>query len=135
MQLTAYGAEHVVRSQSPLALGDRSEPEPDIAVVRGKMRDFSREHPTTALSVIEVSDSTLEFDRVTKSSLYAKFGIPHYWVLNLRDRCLEIFQSPVADETAPFGWVYSERVVKLETESASLPGLSSEKIAIADLLP
>jgi Uma2 family endonuclease len=62
------GTARGVRSQLPLALGDDSEPEPDIAVVEGTLHDYVHAHPTTALLVIEVADSTLTFDRIRKAS-------------------------------------------------------------------
>ncbi len=85
----AFGEGFDVRAQLPLALGDYSEPEPDMAVVIGDARDFTDAHPATALLVVEVSETTLAFDRETKSSLYAAAGIPEYWIVNLVDRRLE----------------------------------------------
>ena len=74
----AFG-EHVdVRRQLPLALDAASEPEPDVAVVAGSPRDYRDAHPATALLIVEVADSSLEFDRTTKASLYARAGIPDY---------------------------------------------------------
>src|SRR5919198_1146345 len=64
---TLFGAGYVVRVQGPLDLSPTSQPEPDIAVVRGTIRDYAGAHPTTALLVVEVSDSTLAFDRGEKA--------------------------------------------------------------------
>ena len=60
---TAFGTGFHVRSQRPLSLGLESEPEPDAAVVRGAARDFLKAHPTTAVLVVEISHTTLAFDR------------------------------------------------------------------------
>jgi hypothetical protein len=61
-----------IRVQLPLAMGDDSEPEPDITVVGGSIRDYRDAHPESAVLVIEISDSTLAFDRQVKGSLYAR---------------------------------------------------------------
>ncbi|MGI9334733.1 MAG: Uma2 family endonuclease, partial [Gammaproteobacteria bacterium] len=63
-----------VRVQMPLALDDSSEPEPDLAIVSGNPRDYSRAHPGSAALVVEISDTTLSYDRNTKKRLYARNG-------------------------------------------------------------
>src|SRR5262249_60590944 len=77
------GPNMFVRTQLPLAMGDDSEPEPDIAVVRGSIRDYREAHPDSALMVIEVSAATLAFDRQVKGSLYARERVAEYWIINL----------------------------------------------------
>lgn len=74
----------VFGSNYPLVVGDDSEPEPDLAIVPGTPRDYP-DHPTSALLVVEVSDTTLALDRGQKRRLYAAAGITDYWVLNLVD--------------------------------------------------
>ncbi len=94
-QLQQAFGEHVsVRTQLPLALGQTSEPEPDLAVVTGHPLDFVQAHPTTALLVVEVAESSLLFDRTTKVTLYAEYLIPEYWIVNIVDRQLEVFRDP-----------------------------------------
>src|SRR5947209_2506807 len=66
----AFGPGRVVRTQAPLNLGSSSEPEPDVSVVPGTVRDYP-DHPTTALLVVEVSETTLWLDRNRKAPLYA----------------------------------------------------------------
>jgi Uma2 family endonuclease len=73
---------YYLRVQNPLRLGD-SEPVPDVAIVPGKPSDYRTHHPTTALLVIEIADTSLEYDRTEKMSLYAAAGIPEYWIVNL----------------------------------------------------
>src|SRR5205085_10411204 len=68
----AFGPGWVVRAQASVALDDESEPEPDVIVVPGRQRDYSREHPKRPALVVEVSDSTVSFDRRYKGSLYAR---------------------------------------------------------------
>ena len=82
-----------VRVRMPLGVDDDSEPEPDVAVVRGNFRDF-RTHPLTAELVVEIADTSLEFDRSRKAARYAAAGIPEYWIVNLVDRWVEVFRDP-----------------------------------------
>lgn len=73
-----------------------SEPEPDLLVVRGSRRDYLKRHPgpgDVAL-VIEVADSSLDRDRVLKARIYARAGIPHYWVVNLATSRVEVYSHP-----------------------------------------
>ena len=83
-----------IRFQMPLALGLDSEPEPDVAIVRGHWRDYRNSHPTTAALIVEVADTTLLYDRDSKGRLYASAGILDYWILNRRDTCLEVMRDP-----------------------------------------
>ena len=92
-----FGAGYRVRTQGPLAAGEDSEPEPDVAVVAGDARAYRDAHPTTALLVVEVSDNSLQTDRTVKQRLYARCGIPEYWILALPDQRLEIHRDPAAD--------------------------------------
>ncbi len=90
----ALGDRVEVQSQGPLALAVDSEPEPDIALVPKTGLD---RNPDTAFLVIEVSDSSLAGDRGAKAILYAKAGIPEYWIVNLVDKVFEIHLDPSAD--------------------------------------
>jgi Uma2 family endonuclease len=83
-----------VMPQLPLTLGDFSEPEPDLAVVRAEDARSNEEHPRTALLVVEVARSTLNKDRNLKAALYARFGIAEYWIVNLKDACVEVYRDP-----------------------------------------
>ncbi len=82
----------VLRMQSAITLS-RSEPEPDAALVRGNARTYAKHHPKPPDIglVIEVSDSTLDGDRIDKGRLYAEAGIVCYWIVNLVDRQIEIY--------------------------------------------
>lgn len=81
------------RPQLPLDLDDgTSEPEPDIAVVPGKPDDYLS-HPSTALLIVEVADSSIHLDR-RKAAYYAAADVPEYWIVNLRDRVLERYRNP-----------------------------------------
>lgn len=92
-----FGRGFVVRVQHPLSIGDRSLPEPDVAVVAGKPRDFPQAHPTMALLVVEVADSSLRRDLGQKARAYARAGIADYWVADVRGRVLHVHRDPSAD--------------------------------------
>jgi Uma2 family endonuclease len=82
------------RCQNVVITSD-SAPEPDLAVVRGKPKDYSREHPTgdDVGLIIEVADATVGRDR-KKAAIYARADIPHYWIVNLDDGQLEVYSEP-----------------------------------------
>ncbi len=131
----ACGGAFYVRQQKPLALTDRSEPEPDVAVIAGSIRDYVEAHPTTALLVIEVSDSTLAFDQQVKTRLYAQSQLQEYWILNLVDRCLEVYRLPQQDPNDPSQWIYVEQCVYHVQDRVEPLILPQRQICVADLLP
>jgi Uma2 family endonuclease len=100
-----------VRMQLPLDFGIYSEPEPDVSVVAGSRRDYKAGHSTLALLIVEVSDSTLAFDRGRKASLYAMRGIADYWIINLVDGQLEVRRDPRPDPSQPLGFGYASLAV------------------------
>src|SRR5262245_60150326 len=85
----AIGERAAVRCQATFVSGRYSAPEPDVLVVPGQLRDYARQHPASALLAIEVADSSLPSDRLSKSRIYAAAGIPEYWIVDLRHRRLE----------------------------------------------
>lgn len=91
-----------VDAPSPVTLSD-SEPEPDVVVVRGADGDFAQRHPgpDDLLLVVEVSDSSLHADQVTKKRIYAKAASPVYWILNLVDRRIEVYSNPTGTAELP----------------------------------
>jgi Uma2 family endonuclease len=131
----AFGAGWLVRTQDPIAPDDESEPEPDVAVVRGVPRDYRHAHPVRPALVVEVAESSLAFDRRRKGSLYARAAIPDYWIVNLIDRVLEIYRDPVPARSARFGWRYGAMQV-LGPDAAAAPlAAPAARITVADLLP
>src|SRR5215470_19811293 len=107
----AFGPEWNVRTQGPFGLDEESEPEPDVAIVAGTLDDYGRDHPTRAVLLVEVAESSLAFDRGHKGSVYARADIPDYWIVNLVDRVLEVYREPAPDAAATFGARYSRREV------------------------
>jgi Uma2 family endonuclease len=111
-----------------------SEPEPDLSILRGPLEDHldrqnPRRKPSTALLVIEVSDTTLVEDRGRKKQIYAKAGIEDYWIVNLVDSVLEVHRSPEGSSYS------SVRVLRPGESIAPLAAPRNRKIRVADLLP
>jgi Uma2 family endonuclease len=131
----AFGPGFWVRPQGSLDLSPISVPDPNVAVIVGSSLNPSPDNPTSALLVVEVSDSTLAYDQSTKASLYAQAGIADYWIVNLVDRQLEVRRNPVADPTQPFGFRYADETVLLVGDYVSPLAAPNAQIAIASLLP
>jgi Uma2 family endonuclease len=112
----------IVRVQSPIRLDDFSEPQPDITLLRMRPDFYAQGHPTPSdvLLVVEVADSSTEFDRVVKLPLYAEAMIPELWLVNLPDERVEIFSQP-ANNT----YQKSQELRRSEyITSQTLPGLT-----------
>lgn len=124
-----------VSTQCPLSIGDASDPKPDVAVVEGSEDDYIERHPTTAVLIVEISDSSLEYDQIVKASLYAKAKVPDYWIVDLKDRRLEVRRRPMRDKTQPFGFGYAELVLYTEKDSVAPLTKPKTKIAVKNLLP
>ena len=119
-----------VSVQNPVHLDDYSEPQPDIAIVRLRTDSELTSHPGPAdvLVVMEVSDSTLDFDREVKSKRYAAAGIPEMWVMNLPGDCIDRLDQP-----GPAG--YARHTVFRRGEQISPAALPDLELAVEDLLP
>ncbi len=123
----AVGPAFFVSQRTPVRLGSLSMPEPDVAVVRGRVRDFSRAHPTSAELIVEVADSSLALDRGRKLRLYAREGIREYWIVHLADDCVEVRRQPVGED-------YAETRTFRRVETITV-GPQSAIVAVNDLLP
>ncbi|MCC2668153.1 MAG: uncharacterized protein K0Q72_624 [Armatimonadetes bacterium] len=126
---SAFGGGFVVRGQKPVVAGSDSLPEPDIYVVRGRVRDLVQ-HPSSPVLVVEVSDSSVAFDLITKAALYARGGFPEYWVVVIPERSLIVHRGP--DVQAG-----EYRSVERFGEHAVLTALEAPDggIRVVDLLP
>jgi len=129
----AFGPSWEVRTQGPIGLDDESEPEPDIAVVPGEPEDYGSAHPSRAELVVEVSESSLAFDRGHKGSVYARAGLPDYWIVNLVDRVLEVYREPAPDPSAPFGARYGRHEVLDPSGQVSPLAAPHARIQVRDL--
>lgn len=94
-ELLAQGV--YMQTQGPIRLSEKDEPEPDGAVISGHPRDSGIPGPAKAMSVIEVADSSLEYDRTTKLSMYARAGIAQYVIVNVRDQRVEVYERPAGE--------------------------------------
>jgi Uma2 family endonuclease len=124
-----------VRMQCAITLAD-SEPEPDGAVVRGTARTYASRHPGPADVglVIEVADSTLAGDRVDKGRIYARAGLPCYWIVNLTDHQVEVYTDPSGPTAAP-GFARRTDYRAGDAVPLVLDGVTVANIAVPDLLP
>ncbi|MCQ8103122.1 Uma2 family endonuclease [Methylomonas sp. SURF-2] len=128
--LTFLTVNHAIVSiQSPIQLGDLSEPEPDLALLSPNADFYSNRHPKAedVLLLVEISDSTLRFDREQKRRLYATHMIPEYWIVNLIDDCLEVYRQPQEGD-------YLDKSVLTKSDSLNLLTLPEIKITVADIL-
>lgn len=92
----AYGERVIVSAQDPVRLSRRSEPQPDLMLLKPR-DDFYADSPPTGedtLLVIEVADSTSAYDRRIKAPLYARHGVPELWIVDLDKRCLRVLRTP-----------------------------------------
>jgi Uma2 family endonuclease len=124
-----------VRAQQTLDLTPSSMPDPDVAVVLGNAANPEEDVPTSALLIVEVSDTTLSSDRNWKASLYASAGIADYWILNLQDNQLEVRRDPKKDKTQDFGYGYATLTTLVAGDFVTPLAAPTALIAVADLLP
>jgi Uma2 family endonuclease len=130
----SFGSDWSVQVQDPIALDRVSEPEPDGAVVRGGPRDYPHDHPAHPVLVVEVAQSSLGLDRGLKAQLYARAGVPEYWIVNLVDRTLEVHRQPSGRRRGQRP-AYAD-VQRLSADASVTPlGAPATRIAVADLLP
>lgn len=120
--------EVMVSVQNPVRLGDQSEPEPDLALLRARPDGYRAPPPPSAadvLLIIEVSDTSLRYDRETKLPLYAQHGVPEVWIVDLSAGSVEIHRRPVEG-------VYAEGTTRRRGETLEpLPGF---RVPVEDIL-
>lgn len=128
-------AEWYVDSQEPITTDD-SEPEPDVVVVRGETRHYLDRHPgpQDVGLVIEVADTTLQRDRGFKKRLYARAGIPVYWIVNLSDNQCEVYTEPSGPEPQP-DYRQRQDYSSSDVIPVVLAGIAVGRIAVRELLP
>jgi Uma2 family endonuclease len=122
-----------LREEKPVRIPDFDEPEPDLAVVSGNRDDYCDRHPGPGEVglLVEVADSSLAWDRGAKLAAYARAGIPVYWIINLVDRQVEVYNDP-----RPGGYYADCQIYRPGDEvPAVIAGLEAGRIAVADILP
>jgi Uma2 family endonuclease len=123
------GGRAIVDVQNPIELSDRSEPQPDIALLHPRDDFYESRHPqpSDVFLLIEVADTTIETDREIKIPLYAEANIPEVWIVNLNEQCIEVYRHPTGGE---YGTVQTFRC----GESLSILAFPELAIAVDDLL-
>ena len=125
------GAGWRVMAEAPVRLSEHSEPEPDIALARGSADDYSERHPGPAdvPLIVEVADSSLREDRQL-ARVYGAAGVSVYWIVNLVDRCVEVYTGPRPDG-------YDTCTVYRPGQSVPvvLDGVEVGRIPVDDILP
>ena len=88
-----------VSVQRPLRLDAYNEPEPDVMLLKPRQDHYQSRHPNAAdvLLLVEVSETSLAYDRRTKLPLYARFGVPEVWIVDLRGAAIEVYREPAGD--------------------------------------
>jgi Uma2 family endonuclease len=132
---TIVPAGWYVDAQEPITLAD-SEPEPDVCIVRGTTEDYPERNPgpPDIALVGEIADSTLERDRSLKRRMYARAGIPVYWIINLVEHQLEEYTTPMSADDSPD---YQQRRDYSLTESVTIriEGRDIGVLAVRELFP
>ena len=125
-----FGDQVIVRIQDPIHLDDLSEPEPDVVLAALADDEYDYHHPTPEeiYLVVEVSDSSLDYDRDEKSALYAQAGIRQYCILNLRERELEDYRQPGAKG-------YRSKQTYTAEQSFTLAAFPNVVVEVGTLLP
>jgi Uma2 family endonuclease len=116
-----------VRGQHAVAINEDSLPQPDVTLV--KRRRYGKEHPKSddVYLLVEVAESSLRFDRKRKLPLYAKAAIVEYWIINLKDRTVEVYRDP--NFTG-----YASKTILEFGQFASPAAFPDVKISVAELL-
>lgn len=96
--LRAASANQLVRSEQPVTCGE-SEPEPDLAVIKGEVEDFRNDHPRTAELVIEICITSADYDR-SKLPAYAAAGVKECWLVLGEQKKIEVYRQPTDDKFA-----------------------------------
>ena len=111
----------LVSVRNPLRLDGYNEPQPDFMLLRPRADDYHRGHPNGAdvLLLVEVSESSLAYDRGTKLALYARFGVPEVWVIDLHGAAVEVYREPAGD-----AYAVKERLTAGSLAPALVPGVS-----------
>lgn len=118
----AFGARVIVASQSSLRLGTHSEPEPDLGVYRPRADFYASALPTAAdtLLLVEVAESSARYDREIKLPLYARHGVPEYWIVDLDADMLRMYRHPQGDQYAEVTETATPGIAAI----AALPGVT-----------
>ena len=123
-----------IRVQEPIIFSPDSESEPDVVIAKKKTDNYLSTHPTAAdiILIIEISDSTLKYDRETKLPLYAETGISHYWIVDLVDSRLEVYSNPFSDRDK---FDYRNKSIVLSNETINIPEFADLNLELDLIFP
>lgn len=124
-----FGERFIIGVQDPIHIDEYNDPEPDISLLKSRDDFYEAGHPNPSdvLLVLEVSDSTLEYDRDVKKGLYAKAGISEFWLVNLIDNTIERYSEP-AD-----GRYFQMKIFK-QSEMIQAASIDNLQIQVSDLI-
>jgi len=127
-------SEAMIGIQDPVILDDGTEPQPDISILRSKDDAYASEHPrpSDVLLIVEVADTSVEEDRTIKLPRYAACGIPEVWLVNIPEKKIEAYHTPVGEKENAG---YKIRVEYRESDTLSPAAFPNIKIAVAAVLP
>ncbi|MBX9677330.1 MAG: Uma2 family endonuclease [Gemmataceae bacterium] len=130
----AYGDDAIIRTKSAVTLGN-SEPEPDVIAARPPEDEYDDRHPSGSdlFLVVEVANSSVDFDRTAKAEIYSHAGVPEYWIVNVVDRQIEVYRYPRPGHAGG----YRDRTIFLASDEVELTlgRKSLAKWKVATLLP
>jgi Uma2 family endonuclease len=123
------GGAAQVSVQNPVLVDEYSQPEPDIALLRPRADYYAEEHPSArdVLLVVEVADTSVEYDRQVKAPLYARARVGEMWLVNLRDDALEVYTRPENGE-------YRDRQQFKKGDSVTLAAIPGLTVKVEDIL-
>ena len=131
----ALGETWQIDSQLPIALDADSEPEPDVAVVPRDPGAYRDAHPSRAVLIVEIAERSYRIDREYKASLYARAGVPDYWIIDLAHGRVEVHRDREPSPDAPCGWRYQNVATLSPPETVAALTAPDAPIPVADLLP
>lgn len=132
---TVFTSDYHVRCQMGFDIGTKSDPGPDLAVVRGSRKDYLEHTPTEAVLVVEVAESSLFLDTTTKAELYATAGVRDYWVLDVSGRRLLVFRDPEPLPKGQGATAYRTHMAFGSDDSIAPLAAPGSAVRIAELLP
>lgn len=129
------GKQAEIRVQEPIILPLDSEPEPDVVIAKKKADNYLAAHPMVEdiILVIEISDSTLKYDKEIKLPLYAEAGIDNYWIVNLVDNRLEVYSNSFSDHQGKFD--YRNTKIILPNETTTIPIFTQVTLDLSSIFP
>jgi Uma2 family endonuclease len=123
------------RTEQALAINRVNDPGPVYAIVTGSEEDYLREHPSTAIFIAEISDSTLRTDLGAKAELYAKAQIPEYWVLDVNHRRLIVHREPMLADSEISKQHYGTMITLSDRDTVAPLFAPQTPVTVASLFP